>query len=43
MEEDNNVSEMDVSVTAPAAAGPSRSTAQASGAQTRVLASRGFI
>ena len=43
MEEDNNVSEMDVSVTASAAARPSRSTAQASRAQTRVLASRGLI
>ena len=34
MEEDNNVSEMDVSVTASAAARPSRGTAQASRAQT---------
>ena len=43
MEEDNNVSEMDVSVTASAAARPSRSTAQASRAHTRVLASRGLV
>ena len=43
MEEDNNVSEMDVSETATAAARPSRSTAQASRAQTRVLASRGLV
>ena len=42
LEEDNNVSEMDVSVSASAADRP-RSTAQASRAQTRVLASRGLI
>ena len=43
MEEDNNVSEINVSVTASAAARSSRSTAQASRAQTRVLASRGLL
>ena len=43
MEEDNNVSEIDVSVTVSVAARPSRSTAQASRAQTRVLASRGLV
>ena len=43
MEEDKNVSEMDVSVTVSVAARPSRSTAQASRAQTRVLASRGLV
>ena len=43
MEEDNNVSEMDVSVTASTDARPSRSTVQASRAQTRVLASRGLV
>ena len=37
------MSEMDVSVTVSAAARPSRSTAQASRAQTRVLASRGLL
>ena len=44
MEEDNNVYEMDDSVSASAAAArPSCSTAQASRAQTRVLASRGLV
>ena len=43
MEEDNNVSEIDVSVTASTAARPSRSTAQNSRAQNRVLASRGLV
>ena len=43
MEEDNNVSEMDDSVSASTAARPSCSTAQASRAQTRVLVSRGLV
>ena len=43
MEEDNNVSKIDDSVSASTAARPSRSTAQASRAQTRVLASRGLV
>ena len=43
LEEDNSVSEIDVSVPASAAARPSRSTAQASRAQTRVLASKGLL
>ena len=43
LEEDNNVSEIDVSVSASAADRPSRSIGQASRAQTRVLASRGLI
>ena len=43
MEEDNNVSDIDVSVSASAADRPSCSTVQAYRAQTRVLASRGLV
>ena len=43
LEEDNNVSEIDVSVSASAADRSSRSTAQASRAQTRVLVSKGLV
>ena len=43
LEEDNNVSEIDVSVSVSAADRPSRSTAQASRAQTRVLASKRLV
>ena len=43
LEEDENLSEVDVPVSASATARPSRGTAQASRAQTRVLASRGLV
>ena len=43
LDENENMSEVDVPVSASAAARPSRSTAQASRAQTRILTSRGLV